>query len=212
MPTRNVVRVFTEDTFYHIYNRGHNRDLLFLDEQDYDFFISLLARCFGPEQVRDAKGKLLPWFGDLVSLNAFCLMPNHFHLLLHQHESETAISKAMQSLGTTYSMYFNKKYQKRGTVFESVFKSCTIYNDMYLQHITRYIHLNPKSYRTYPYSTYQAYLGKLEYQWVKKEEILRLFSSVEEYAQFVTDYEALIKELSSIKYELADHGEAFNNT
>lgn len=166
MPVRNVVRYQAPNTFYHVYNRGHNKDLLFADAHDYQYFRFLLERCFGPAQLKSQDAKPFPWFGDRVVINAFCLMPNHFHLLLHQGGDETAISKAMQSLATTYSMYFNRKHQRRGSIFESVFKASPVFNDSYLQHITRYIHLNPKDYKNWPYSSYKDYLHKGNNQWM----------------------------------------------
>ncbi len=209
MPTRNVVRNFHNDCYYHVYNRGHNKEKLFIDDQDYNFFLSLLQRCFGPAPIKDPKGRELPWFGDMVSIHAYCLMRNHFHLLLYQGNSEDSVSKAMQSLGTTYSMYFNKKYSKRGTVFESVFKASPIYKDEYLQHITRYIHLNPtNSFKTYLYSSYRQYVGQTDSLWLMTEDILSLFDSKHQYIAFVNDYEDLMKELSDLKYELADYAES----
>lgn len=210
MPVRNVVRVQIANTFYHVYNRGHNKDLLFTDESDYEFFQFLLQRCFGPEQLKSNDGKIFPWFGDTIKLNAFCLMPNHFHLLLYQAEDETAVSKAMQSLGTTYSMYFNKKYQRRGSAFESVFKSSPIVNDSYLLHITRYIHLNPREYKHWKYSSYSDYLAATTRHWIDCDQILEMFDSRQQYVAFVDDYVELRDELSSLKHELADHGDTYH--
>jgi putative transposase len=212
MPVRNIIRYQVPYTFYHVYNRGHNKDLLFFDEDDYRFFCFLLQRCFGPVQLKTSRGKVLPWFGDRVVLNAFCLMPNHFHLLLHQGEDKTAVSKVMQSLATTYSMYLNSKYQRRGSIFESVFKASPILNEAYLQHITRYIHLNPKNYQVWPHSSYSDYLGAGHNHWVAKHEILDLFDTADQYATFVDDYKSLRDELANLKHELADHGSTYQNT
>ncbi|HUS26080.1 MAG TPA: transposase [Nevskiaceae bacterium] len=207
MPVRNVIRVPAPDSFFHVYNRGHNKGLLFTDTQDYDFFIFLLQRCFGPIQLKTAKGRTYPWFGDEVRIQAFCLMPNHFHLLLYQHSNPSALSRSMQSLATTYSMYFNKRHKKRGSVFESVFKATPIMNDAYLQHITRYIHLNPKHYRQWQYSSYRTYLGDSGYAWVDCSRVLNLFDSQTQYRDFIDDYLGLRDELEKLKYDLADHGE-----
>lgn len=209
MPVRNVVRYQSPDTFYHVYNRGHNKDTLYEDPEDYTFFEFLLERCFGPRQLKAQDGRLYPWFGDKIVLRAFCLMPNHFHLLLRQYEDESAVSRAMQSLATTYSMYFNKKYKKRGSIFESAFKASPILNDSYLQHITRYIHLNPKDYATWEHSSYADYLGRGSHSWVNCSEMLDLFDNLEQYKQFVDDYKALHDELSDLKYELADYGTTY---
>jgi len=212
MPVRNVIRYQIPNAFYHVYNRGHNKDLLFVDNDDYQFFLFLLKRCFGPVQLERQKGKPFPWFGDKIVLNAFCLMPNHFHLLLHQADDETAISSVMQSLATTYSMYFNRKYKRRGSIFESVFKASPIFNDSYLQHITRYIHLNPKNYKAWRHSSYHDYLSAGGNYWVAKQDILGLFDGLEQYKAFVDDYVGLRDELASLKHELADHGSTYYET
>lgn len=207
MPVRNVVRVPVGDSYYHVYNRGHNKDLLFLDQEDYTWFEWLLQRTFGPVQQKSDTGKAFPWFGDQIRLNAYCLMPNHFHLLLYLGDDESALSKSMQSLAVTYSMYFNKKYQKRGKVFESVFKSSRVDSDQYLLHITRYIHLNPREYKSWSYSSYRDYLSDTR-EWLRADMILDLFASREEYVQFVDDYKDLKDELDSLKYILADSGDS----
>ncbi|MGH7237391.1 MAG: transposase, partial [Candidatus Saccharimonadales bacterium] len=212
MPVRNVVRVQLANTFYHVYNRGHNKDLLFLYEADYAFFEFLLLRCFGLEQSKNAEGMLLPWFGDRVQLNAFCLIPNHFHLLLYQAEDETAISSAMQSLATTYTVYFNKKHNRRGSAFESVFKSVLISSDSYLQHISCYIHLNPNNYKSWQHSSYSDYKNPASRSWIASEPILKMFDSRSQYLNFVDDYKSLRDEISNLKQNLADHAETCHNT
>lgn len=212
MPVRNVVRFQVPDTYYHVYNRGHNKDPLFIDSNDFEYFVFLLKRCFGPTQIKAKDGRLFPWIGDKITLNAFCLMPNHFHLLLLQGSDISALSKSMQSLATTYSMYFNKKYQRRGSIFESVFKASPILSDSYLHHISRYIHLNPKEYWTWAHSSYRQYLGGNTHSWVNYKPILGLFDDVAEYITFTDDYVDMRDELTELKYNLADHGQTYHNT
>lgn len=209
MPVRNVVKYNSAYTYYHVYNRGHNKMSIYLDDEDYQFYQFLLMRSFGNGPVKRAGRGSYPWFGDLVSLSAYCLMPNHFHLLLHQKENTNGVAKAMHSIGTTYAMYFNRKYNKRGSLFESIYKSAPIMHDPYLQHITRYIHLNHSDYKTWPYSSYRDYLTELHRSWVDVAPILGLFSSRLEYAQFVNDYVSLKKVIDELKDILADNGETY---
>ncbi len=209
MPVRNVVRYKAPETYYHVYNRGHNKDLLFIDEDDYKSFLFLLERSFGPVQLKDQSGRQYPWFGDQVLLHAYCLMPNHFHLLLYQQDNTEALSRSMQSLATTYSMYFNRKYKRRGSIFESAFKASPVLEDKYLQHITRYIHLNPKDFIAWKYSSYKDYLGSTTQPWVNSKPILGLFDNRAEYKRFVDDYVEMRDELAELKYELADFGETY---
>ena len=115
----------------------------------------------------------------------------------------------MRSVLTAYSMYFNKIHKRRGTLFESSYKASLIDNDVYLWHVSRYIHLNPqdigKDFSAYPYSSYAYYLGKKQAEWLNPEPILRMHSDeLSDYPTFVKDYEAMRAELQQIKHALAD--------
>lgn len=140
---------FVEGEFYHVYNRGTDKRLLFNDEADRQRFLKLLyiSNSVQPINVRNILRKNSEPYtfdrGDiLVSIGAYCLMPNHFHLLLTPRIEE-GISLFMKKLGTGYSMYFNKKYNRTGTLFEGPFKAKWADDDTYLKYLYAYIHLNP---------------------------------------------------------------------
>ncbi len=132
--------------YYHIYNRGNSKQVIFQDEEDYQHFIKLLFlsngefnfkfQFIGKNDIYDFNRGL-----RLVSIGAYCLMPNHFHLLVTQIEGGS-ISKFMQKLTTGYSMYYNKKYERTGSLFEGKFKSEHANIDNYLKYLFSYIHLN----------------------------------------------------------------------
>lgn len=200
MPTKNTLKIYAPDSYYHVYNRGWNRGEIFLEEEDYAYFEWLLARSLSEEEImvgtRPCKN-----FRESLSLNAYCLMPNHFHLLIFQRE-EDAMARFVKSLGAAYTAYFNKKYKRRGGLFESRYKAVLIQRDNQLQHITRYIHLNHKAFRTWPHSSYQDYLGDAR-PWLTTQPILELFNNRNAYKQFVDDYEDMQRSLEQIKRELA---------
>lgn len=202
MPTRNRVKIYVPDMFYHLYNRGWNRSVIFEDDDDYVYFETLLARHLSLTPVQDSKGREYRWLRDEIQLNAYCLMPNHFHMLIYQTDAQ-AISKLTSSVLTAYTMYFNKKYKRRGSLFESTYKAVPIIDDAQLMHITRYIHLNHKKYRTWPHSSYSDYLGTAR-QWIEPEPILELFPSKQKYKEFVDDYEEEQRLRDTIKAELAN--------
>lgn len=202
MPTKNVTKVFVPNTFYHVYNRGWNLGKIFLDQEDYAYFENLLARHLSPEQAKSSTGKGYKHFYPNVHLVAYCLMGNHFHILFYQYDDETAISKFMTSLITAYTAYFNKRHQRRGSLFESTFKAVWIGSDEQLQHITRYIHLNHSQYTTWPHSSYADYFAAAPRPWVDPLPILELFDSKEAYQEFVADYEEIQRERDEIKKEL----------
>jgi putative transposase len=202
MPGKNVVKVFVEDSYYHLYNRGWNKTKIFLDKADYQYFEWLLERTLSPKPVNDPKGRQFNWLTESVNLNAYCLMPNHFHMLVHQITAD-GIVKLMSSVCTSYTMYFNKKYKRRGPLFENTYRGVLIEHNTYLQHISRYIHLNPHSFRTWPYSSYHDYLQSPR-SWINTVPILELFSNKADYNSFVLDYEEMQRSLEQIKGTLAD--------
>lgn len=146
MSIRKVKLVSGEN--YHIYNRGNSKQKIFLDREDYLRLVGLLYACNqkGDLKVNNLnKGQTLfdiEREEPLVNIGAYCLMPNHFHLLITQSE-DSNISSFMQKLSTSYSMYFNKKYERTGSLFEGKFKAQHINKDRYLKYMFSYIHLNP---------------------------------------------------------------------
>jgi putative transposase len=146
MPLRKIS--FAEGEFYHLYNRGNSKQQIFHDDEDYKRFAHLLFACnqlgnFKSDDLGKNQGLLSVSIADpIVSIGAYCLMPNHFHILITQN-SKDSISKFMQKLITAYVMYYNKKYQRTGALFEGRFKSEHLNSDRYLKYIYSYIHLNP---------------------------------------------------------------------
>ena len=150
--------VFVEGEFYHLYNRGNSKQPIFLDDQDRDRFVKLLYLCnsersidFREDIVRQ-KIDAFEWDrGDtIVSIAAWVLMPNHFHILVSEKESvrkpgfrTNGISSYMHKLLTSYSKYFNKKYGRVGGLFEAPFQGIRLDTDRYLKYMYSYIHLNP---------------------------------------------------------------------
>jgi putative transposase len=204
MPGKNLEKIYLEHSFYHVYNRGVNKQAVFLDNEDYAVFLNLFKRYLSDEPVNDNKGREYPWLHNDIELLAFCLMPNHFHALIYQIDPE-AMTKLLKAITTTYSMYFNKKYKRLGPLFQNRFRAVLVMNDSYLDHISRYIHLNPKHYKEWPYSSLPFYLGNQSASWLQPKRVLGLFdNSPELYAEFVADYESHKAMLDELKAELAD--------
>ncbi len=148
--------IFTAQGFYHVYNRGHNRQTIFFDAKDYRRYLKRLGEYLIKHD---------------VTLLAYCLMPNHVHLLLRQDDEEP-IDRFIHRLHTAYTMYFNIKYERVGAVFQGRFKAKLVDSDEYLLHVSRYIHINPieivQDYAQgralsvelgkYPWSSYGEYL------------------------------------------------------
>jgi REP element-mobilizing transposase RayT len=203
MPGKNTLKVYIPNHYYHVYNRGWNRTEIFCDTQDYTHFEKLIALRLSSEPAKDDKGREYMWLSKYLSLNAYCLMPNHFHMLLYQN-NEDAIAKLLQSLCTAYTMYFNKKYKRRGPLMENRFKAVLITTDPQLQHITRYIHLNHKDFRTWSHSSYGDYISPVQRDWLSPKPILDMFDSLEQYKDFIADYETAQRDNDILKRSLAD--------
>jgi putative transposase len=179
--------------------------VIFKDDADYMFFQSLFARYIDFKPQTDSRSRPYPHMREQIELQAYCLMPNHIHLLVYQRE-ETAISRFMLSLMTAYTMYFNKKYNRRGPLFENQYRAVLIVRDDYLQHISRYIHLNHAQYKTWRYSSYMAYKqGLAAPTWLNPTPILEMFDSPQQYTDFVNDYEDAQRALEEIKHDLANY-------
>lgn len=202
MPSRNLQREYTENSFYHIFNRGVNKRVIFKDQDDYATFLNLLKRYLNDTPIKDHKGREYEHLYKRIELLAFCLMPNHFHLLVYQHDP-SAITRLTRGVFTSYTTYFNKKYRRIGPLFQDAFKATKIANDSYLLHISRYIHLNPDNFERWEFSSLPHYLGRKRAAWVRPTRILGLFEN-DKYLDFVKDYSGHKKMLDELKRELAD--------
>jgi len=204
MPSKNVLKEDVQDTFYHVYFRGGNKSRIFRSAADYEKLLKLFARYLSLEDAKNQNSRSFPNYCNRVEIVAFCLMPNHVHLLIYQYQ-KGAMTEFMRSLLTSYSMYFNKRYKRSGPLFESRYKASRISDDAYLQHITRYIHLNPKHWREYEYSSLPYYLQQVTDEWIQPKRIAELFTSPVAYLEFVEDYQQNKEMLDILKHELANN-------
>ncbi len=205
---------FIEGAFYHIYNRGVDKRVIFPSTADYKRFMTLLYLSNTQENVHSEnilrktpiENVLNAERGrPLVAIGAFCLMPNHFHLLITP-VSKDGISRFMLKLQTGYSMYFNIKNDRTGSLFEGPFKAIHAGEDRYLKYLFSYIHLNPAALKNkrwkervsttddtlrfveeYPYSSLRAYLSG-EHAITNPEPFPRYFSTQKELKTHLTDW------------------------
>ncbi len=213
---------FVENQIYHIYNRGVEKRSVFLENTDYLRFIHDLfefndvspalesnirfshrnpsnVNSFHLEQCLEVGSPNKRDF--LVEILVFVLMPNHYHLLLRQ-KKENGIIKFMQKLGVGYSMYFNQKYERVGSLFQGRFKAALVNNERHFIHLPYYIHANPldlkfpewknkslKNYKeaikfleNYRWSSFPDYVGKKNFPSVSQREfLLEFFGGPEQY-------------------------------
>lgn len=220
MPGKNIVKELWEGGYYHVYNRGVAKQEIFTRDKDYVVFLRYLKEYLLPFdhvgrkylQGINPRRKAISCYGE-VELLAYCLMPNHFHLMV-KNLSENGLSRFMKALGTNYAMYYNKENKRVGPLFQGVYRAVEITNERYYMWITRYIHRNPLSLlardqplQEYTYSSYPAYLGQWQADWLKSEEISDMFSRTNpraSYRSFVEDYSDLHPDLEPLMLGLDD--------
>lgn len=202
MPTRNTRKIYGAEQYYHVYTRGINKSTVFHDKKDYEFFLSLFKRYLSDKPSLSKARVPYSWYGLRISLVAYCLMTNHVHMLIYQKDSK-AMAELMHSIMTSYSMYYNKKYKHYGPVFQSRYLASQIDEDNYLEHISRYIHLNPKDWQNYKYSSIDYYTSGKHAEWLKPKPITQIFNGREEYINFLKDYEEQKQLMDELKLELA---------
>ena len=224
MPQKNTIKINVGNSYYHIYNRGVEKRTIFETDQDYRVFLNYLKEALSPSTKKDNLPKVRVSvqgtsfdrpirppknLHSQIELVAYCLMPNHFHLLIKQI-TKGAMETFMRSLLTRYSTYFNKKYDRVGPLFQGRYKAVMTAEDNYLLHLSRYIHLNPSEYTqnlSDAYSSYSDYMGIKKTNWVKPDFILAFFNKpvlpeiikVDTYKNFVENYK---KDSSQILGEL----------
>ena len=179
MPKRRTV--FAKGKYYHIYNRGANRQRIFRNPDNYLFLLRKLKKYF---------------IRDRITIIAYCLMPNHYHFLLRQ-DDDISIADFIQAIFNSYTKAFNKMHNRTGTLFEDRFQSKLVDKEAYLIHLCRYIHRNPIDAETplvqaledWPYSNYLEWIGRRNGSLVCHEFIQSYFPNREDYIHFVHDLE-----------------------
>ena len=212
MPSR--IFPFTSDSFYHIYNRGSEKRRIFENSRDYQRFIKTLKyyQIEGPKPRFSKFPSLtvnkLDESKKIVEIVAYCLMPNHFHLLIKPIK-DAGITEFLSKLSNSYTKYYNTKNDRVGPLFQGEFKAVLIESNEQLVHVSRYIHLNPlvsgiiKNINQYEWSSYQDYVENKN-DFCSKEDILYFFKDSKDYEKFVLDQVGYATELEFVKHQLVD--------
>ena len=185
MPYRRIP--FLAGYIYHVYNRGAGQNVIFRSRDDYIYFTELLIKY----------SRILQ-----ITILAYCLMPNHFHLLLRQENNQT-ISRYMRIVTARYAVWFNSRYERSGTLFEGRFKAIHVDTESYLRTLCAYIHLNPVKARLsahaagWPYSNAAEWLNSDTIQEPLDNFIRDLFGSRTAYAE-------TIEAMSTEVYQMPD--------
>lgn len=220
MPIRKTPLINNE--IYHVYNRSISFTPAFVSKKDYQRTLEILnyyqfaKTPFSFSKFKKISTKKRAKFLEklnkennrLAKILCFCLMPNHFHLLLKQTK-ENGISKLVANLQNSYTRYLNLKNKRLGPLFQGVFKVIRIETEEQFVHVSRYIHLNPYSslviktlgeIEEYAWSSFREYLHPSKNQICFSKEILNFFKNPKEYKKFVLDQANYQKEIEKIKH------------
>lgn len=211
MPYRSTPLV-NENT-YHVYNRGVERRLIFSNDRDYQRLLQTLYyyQFEGPKPAFSThhrfKIKDFSHNPKIVEIQCYCLMPNHFHLIIRQVK-ENGISEYMRKVVDSYAKYYNTKNRRVGPLFQSVFKAVLVEDDNQLLHLSRYIHLNPfvgnivSNLEFYQYSSYRYYIGLSSDHLCITDTVLSNFMRRNDYKEFVEGHGDYARELEIMKHLL----------
>jgi len=162
---------FLEETyFYHIFNRGNNKRDIFKEDENYYYFLKLVRKYILP----------------IADIYCYCLLKNHFHLLIQIKENAEKPSQAFSNMFNAYSKAFNKKYERVGSLFQRPFKRIRISEEKYLKQLILSIHLNPENHRiidnfeNYKFSSYNSIISPKPTA-LKRTEVIDFFNDIENF-------------------------------
>ncbi|MBG6109177.1 REP element-mobilizing transposase RayT [Flavobacterium sp. CG_9.10] len=163
------LEVLEKDNYYHIYNRGINGTAIFFNEENKNFFLKQLSK----------------YLVDKISMIAYCLMDNHFHLVIKVNEDGEVVTQGFSNFFNSYVKSINKQNDRTGSLFEKHFKRIRLENEWYLRNLIIYVHLNPKhhldlKFEEFKFSSYQSFLSQKETK-LQREEVLNLFGGIQNF-------------------------------
>lgn len=219
MATRK--RIFVNHHYYHVFNRGVNKQKVFISEGDYPRLLELLQYySFDRLPLRYSHYRRLPSTSKAnflrrlhklhtrrVYIISYCLMPNHYHLLLRQ-QIDGGIPRFVSDVQNGFTKYLNLKHDRSGPIFQGPFRAIHIKDDSQFLHLSRYIHLNPYSdrlvkttteLRRYPWSSLIEYLNPTSPGICEKKLLLELAAGPEAYTDFVLNSADYQRQLAVVK-------------
>ena len=185
---------FFQGGYYHVYNRGANRELIFRNDANYRFLLQRM------------KENLREWQASVI---AYCLMPNHYHFVLRQ-DGDCALSGFVQAVFNSYTKAFNKMWQRSGTLFEGPFEAIQVDKERYLLQLCRYVHRNPldaglvTDIPEWQYSNYLEWIGQRSGTLVDSTLVHGFFADPKAYVDFVETYvppEKISREVHSLLFD-----------
>lgn len=193
--------VFEIGQYYHIYNRGNNKEDIFIEEKNYNYFLLKM------------KEYLIP----IADVYAYCLLKNHFHIVLKIKDKEQIAEKYLNKIHLPFSNFFNsysksinKTYDRTGSLFQEHLQRNKILDENYLKQLIVYVHLNPlkhkfsKTFEDYRNSSYKTYLSSKETS-IERDFIIEMFGGLENFKFYHQEkslkYDGVLKEIDNMDYD-----------
>jgi putative transposase len=170
---------------FHVYNRGVARQPIFRTRTDYLEFLDCFKRYLTPKPYVDSWGRPYRKLHEGASLVSFCLMPNHFHLVVLQHRNR-GLETLMKSAIGGYVKQFNHKYEREGPLFQGRYKARVIDSHDYARRVISYIHLNHPDGLQHEFSSHRNFTGEREADWIDAAKGLSFFGGATDYAGYIT--------------------------
>lgn len=183
MPSKNTIKTYLANGYYHVYNRGVEKRQIFHNQRDYDRFTYYFGHYLNHSNI-PSSGQL---FGR-IELIAYCLMPNHFHLLIKQND-EAAMTEFMRRISTGYTMYYNLVNTRVGSLFQGTYKAVLIETSEQLLQVSSYIHRNPgKDFAESNISSFKYYMNQnMAPEWLSTRAIFESVQDPLTYSSFVSE-------------------------
>ena len=163
------LEILEKNHIYHVYNRGINSTSIFLSDENKFYFLKLISK----------------YLMEKVEVYAYCLMDNHFHIVIKIVADEKEVTQSLSNLFNAYAKAFNKQNERTGSLFEKHFKRIKIQDENYLRNIIQYVHLNPKhhlglDYKTYKYSSFQSIISDKQTK-LARNEVVSYFHDIDNF-------------------------------
>lgn len=175
---------------FHVYNQGFKHPggrprKVFVDREDRQYFVALLARHLGSKPATDARGRFFQHLRAKVTAIAYCVMITHFHLILWQRDPD-GIAELMNRVQAAYTRYFNSKYGNYRPLFNGPVRAKPVLSDSYFRWLVGYVHDNHPSGLDYEFSSHRAWVNEDERPgWIEPAAGLRVFGGVDEYLRYL---------------------------
>ncbi|WP_417197055.1 transposase [Bizionia sp.] len=190
---------FEAEHFFHLYNRGNNDENIFLEQENYSYFLVLMKK----------------YLLSVADVYSYCLLPNHFHIIIKfkeesqqevgKNNSKISLHQPISNMMNAYTKAINKRYNRRGSLFQEHLKRIKITEENYLRNLIIYVNTNSthhqiEDYRTYKHSSYDALISDQETS-IKRDEVIELFSDVNNFKHVLSSKKLNIETLQELILE-----------